>query len=97
MKNSEHKHKAIKDAFDTIVEVNNQPNKEIDLTADDKYLKGIKKGNLGFGNHTTLVLLRYPFNTFGRANLGDKEHNNERMGKYYEPTTTIDWIFYQID
>ena len=53
--------------------VNNQPKKQIYLTVDNKYLEEVNQGTLGFGNHSTLEVLRYLFNMFGWTNLGDKE------------------------
>ena len=76
MKNSDQKHKSVKYEFDTMVKVNNQLNKKIDLTVDNNYLKGIKQGTLEFRKLATLVVLQHPFNTFGRATLGYEYQND---------------------
>ena len=41
-----------------MTEVYNKLKKQIELAVNEKYLKGVKQGNLGFGNHTTLVVLQ---------------------------------------
>ena len=47
MKKCDQKHKAIKDDFDTMVGVNNNLKKHIDLMVDKKYLKGVRKQPYG--------------------------------------------------
>ena len=66
-----------------MVEFNNQLNNHIELAVDNEYLKGVKKGTLGFGNHTTLAVLQYLFNKFVWVTLGDKDQNDESMRKTY--------------
>ena len=94
--NSERKLEAIKYEFNTMVEVKNQLKKHIDLTVEDKYLKGANKLTLGFGNGTTLAVLQYIYNMCLWCNLWYEYCNNERMIKAYESTTTIDWLFVHI-
>ena len=66
MKNSNKKHKSLKVDINTMVEVKNY------VLVDDNYLKGLKQVTLGFGNCTTIAVLQYLFNKFGRATLGEK-------------------------
>ena len=80
-----------------MMEVNNQIKKKIYFTVDNTYLKGLNQGTLRLSNRATLAVLQYLFNAFGQVSVGDKDHNNEVIIKSYEPTTTIGWIFHQVD